>query len=205
MHFFSVYLLGALLVNDNEKAFVRVYFNELILLSLLPIAYSFIIVSKWKSNNWANHPLSIILSRYNSVDWTLIAQNISTEYQWYAKLYSILWIYINIYIYIKFKCLLKIYLIFALNNILFGDLYLYWSLQKLTLAYGTINRTVVTENWIISIKPYMVNVSKKSESSFLVYSSDNHNSTPDGTPGSIQFINIQVLPIRSQIKWFIVR
>jgi len=51
----------------------------------------------------------------------------------------------------------------------------------------------------------MVNVSKKSESSFLVYSSDNHNSTPDGTPGSIQFINIQVIPIRSQIKWFIVR
>lgn len=88
--FFSVYLLGALLVNDNEKAFVSVYFYELILLSLLPITYSFIIVSKWKSNNWANHPLSVILSRYNSVDWTLIAQNISTEYQWYAKLYSIL-------------------------------------------------------------------------------------------------------------------
>jgi len=88
--FFSVYLLGTLLVNDNEKAFVSVYFYELILLSLLPIAYSFTVVSKWKSNNWANHPLSIILSRYNSVDWTLVAQNISTEYQWYAKLYSIL-------------------------------------------------------------------------------------------------------------------
>lgn len=51
----------------------------------------------------------------------------------------------------------------------------------------------------------MVYVSKKSESSFLVYSSDIHNSTPDGTPGSIQFINIQVIPIRFQIKWFIVR
>ncbi|XP_022181873.1 E3 ubiquitin-protein ligase TM129 [Myzus persicae] len=155
-----VYLLGTLLVNDNEKAFVSVYFYELIFLALLPIFYSYSVVSKWKSNNWANHPLSIILNRYNSVDWTLIAQNISTEYQ---------------------------------------------CLQKLTLAYGTTNRTVVTENWIISIKPYMVYVSKKSESSFLVYSSDNHDSTPDGTPGSIQFINIQVIPIRSQIKWFIVR
>lgn len=84
-------------------------------------------------------------------------------------------------------------------------IYVFVSLQKLTLAYGTINRTVVTQNWIISIKPYMVYVSKKSESSFLVYSSDNHNSTPDGTPGSIQFINIQVIPIRSRIKWFFVR
>lgn len=82
--FFSVYLLGTLLVNDNEKAFVSVYFNELILLSMLPIACSLeIVVVKWKPNNWAKHPLSIILSRYNSVDWTLIAHNISTEYQWY--------------------------------------------------------------------------------------------------------------------------
>jgi len=84
VRFFSVYLLGTLLVNDNEKAFVSVYFCELILLSLLPIGYSVSVVFKWKSNNWANHPLSIILSRYDSVDWTLIAQNISTEYQWYA-------------------------------------------------------------------------------------------------------------------------
>jgi len=82
--YFLVYLLGTLIVNDSEKAFVSVYFYELILLSLLPIIYRFSVVSKWKSNNWANHPLSIILSRYNSVDWTLIAQNISTEYQWYA-------------------------------------------------------------------------------------------------------------------------
>lgn len=82
--FFSVYLLGTLLVNDNEKSFVSVYFNELILLSILPIAFSLeIVVVKWIPNNWAKHPLSIILSRYNSVDWTLIAQNISTEYQWY--------------------------------------------------------------------------------------------------------------------------
>jgi len=86
--FFSVYLLGTLLVNDNEKAFVSVYFYELIFLALLPVGYSFSIVSKWKLNNWGNHPLSIILSRYNAVDWTLIAQNISTEYQWYVK-YSI--------------------------------------------------------------------------------------------------------------------
>lgn len=84
-------------------------------------------------------------------------------------------------------------------------IYVFVSLQKLTLSYGTINRTVVTQNWIISIKLYMVYVSKKSESSFLVFSSDIHNSTPDGTPDSIQFINIQVIPIRSRIKWFFVR
>jgi len=51
----------------------------------------------------------------------------------------------------------------------------------------------------------MIYVAKKSESSFLVYSSDNHNFTHDGTPGSIQFINIQVIPIRSQIKSFFIR
>lgn len=50
-----------------------------------------------------------------------------------------------------------------------------------------------------------VSVAKKSESSFLVYSSDDHNATPDGTPGNIQFINIQVVPIRSRIKLFSVR
>lgn len=73
------------------------------------------------------------------------------------------------------------------------------------LACGTLNRTVVTQNWIMSIKPYSVSVAKKSESSFLVYSSDDHDVTPDGTSGTIQFINIQVIPIRSRIKWFFVR
>lgn len=77
--------------------------------------------------------------------------------------------------------------------------------QKLTLACGTLNRTVVTQNWIVSITLYSVSVAKKSESSFLVYSSDDHDTTPDGTPGSVQFINIQVVPIRARIRWFFVR
>lgn len=79
------------------------------------------------------------------------------------------------------------------------------SIEKLTLAYGTLTRTVVTENWVIFIKPYTVDIAKKSESSFLVYSSDIHDTTPGNSPESIQFINIQVIPIRSRIKSFFIR
>ncbi|XP_025417297.1 E3 ubiquitin-protein ligase TM129 [Sipha flava] len=154
-----VYLLGTLL--ESEKSyFIHTHFYELLCLTLVPIVYSCSLVYKWKDNKWASHPLSINLSRYDPGDWTLVAQNISAEYQ---------------------------------------------RIEKLTLACGTLTRTVVTQNWIISISSYSVYVAKKSESSFLVYSSDNHVTTPDGTPGSVQFINIQVIPIRSRIKWFFVR
>lgn len=101
-YFFLVYLLGTLLVNNNEKAFVSVYFYELIFLALLPVIGSLSVVSKWKSNNWANHPLSIILSRYNPVDWTIVAKTISTEYQWYAKLYSILYEFTHTYVHMLY-------------------------------------------------------------------------------------------------------
>lgn len=82
---------------------------------------------------------------------------------------------------------------------------IHYSIDKLTLACGSLTRTVVTQNWVISIKPYTVSIAKKSESSFLAYSSDDHDATPDGTVGGVQFINIQVIPIRSRIKWFFIR
>lgn len=80
-----------------------------------------------------------------------------------------------------------------------------YSIEKLTLTCGSLNKTVVTQNWIISVNQFTVSVAKKSESSFLVYRSDIYDTAPDGTPGSVQFINIQVKPIRSQIKSFSVR
>ncbi|XP_050533820.1 E3 ubiquitin-protein ligase TM129 [Daktulosphaira vitifoliae] len=81
----------------------------------------------------------------------------------------------------------------------------YQCLQKLTLSCGTLTRIIVTDNWVLSINLYSVNIAKKMESSFVVYSSDNHNTSPDGNLGSVQFINIQVIPIRARVKSFFIR
>ncbi|XP_050437108.1 E3 ubiquitin-protein ligase TM129 [Adelges cooleyi] len=155
-----VYLLGTLIANDSETEFVYRHFYELCCLALLPIICCCSVVFKWMSNDWANHPLALLLNRYDPADWKLVANEISTEYQ---------------------------------------------CLQKLTLSCGTLTRTIVTNNWVISVKSHSVCVAKKMESSFMVYSSDDHSSTLDGTPGSVQFINIQVIPIRARVKSFFIR
>lgn len=77
----TVYLLGTLLVSDGENTFVYANFFELLCLTLLPVIFACSVVLKWKSGGWSNHPLSVVLSRYNSTDWTLVAQDISNEYQ----------------------------------------------------------------------------------------------------------------------------
>ncbi|VVC45853.1 Putative transmembrane protein precursor [Cinara cedri] len=155
-----VYLLGTLFVNNSEKSFVYVYFDVLCLLFLVPIGISVSVVYNWKSNDWANHPLRIVLNHYDPADWTIPAHNITTEFR---------------------------------------------SIEKLTLTCGTLKKTVVTQNWIISIDQFNVSVAKKSESLFTVYSSDIFDNVPDGTPGAVQFINIEVTALRSRIKPFSVR
>lgn len=78
------YLLGTRLVSDSRGAFVNGNFYELFALALLPVVVGCSVLYKWKSNNWANHPLSVTLSRYNGADWTAVARDISTEYQRYV-------------------------------------------------------------------------------------------------------------------------
>lgn len=80
---FPVYLFGSLFINDSEELFVNVYFYELCCFALIPIFFSCSVMLKWMSNNWANHPLAIVLSRYNPTDWTAVARSISSEYQRY--------------------------------------------------------------------------------------------------------------------------
>lgn len=82
---FSVYLLGTVFVDDSENSFVHAYYLELFILALIPIIFSCSLLVKWKRNNWADHPLSLILSRYDPSDWTTVAHDISTEYQRYLN------------------------------------------------------------------------------------------------------------------------
>lgn len=79
--FISVYLLGTLLVNDSEREFVHVYFNELCFLFLVPLSFFCSVVISWRSHGWNNHPLVIDLRCYDSAHWTIPAYNISTEFR----------------------------------------------------------------------------------------------------------------------------
>lgn len=70
----------------------------------------------------------------------------------------------------------------------------YFRIDKIVIVTNSVTRIVATDNWIIKITPYKLQVAHQSDATLVVNKSDVHFMSPT-TRDQIQFINIQVLAI----------
>lgn len=68
----------------------------------------------------------------------------------------------------------------------------YFRISKIIIVTNSVTRVVATDNWIIKITPYKVQVAHQSDTTLVVNKSDTHLMSP-ATRDQIQFINIQVI------------
>lgn len=80
----------------------------------------------------------------------------------------------------------------------------YRRIDKIIIITNSITRVVVTDNWIIKITPYSLYVAHQSDTTLTVNKSDIHVMSPT-TRDQVQYINIQVNPLRALAKSFDIR
>lgn len=79
-----------------------------------------------------------------------------------------------------------------------------YSINKIIIKCSTLTRVIATDNWIIKVLPYTINIAHQSDASLLVSSSDSPNNVPD-TQESSQYLNIDVRSSRPNVKSFKIR
>ncbi|KAL6263853.1 hypothetical protein P5V15_003934 [Pogonomyrmex californicus] len=80
----------------------------------------------------------------------------------------------------------------------------YRRIDKIVIATNSVTRIVATDNWIIKITPYKLQVAHQSDATLVVNKSDVHFMSPT-TRDQVQFINIQVRPMRAMAQEFDIR
>ncbi|XP_020286754.1 E3 ubiquitin-protein ligase TM129 [Pseudomyrmex gracilis] len=80
----------------------------------------------------------------------------------------------------------------------------YRRISKIIIVTNSVTRVVATDNWIIKITLYKVQVAHQSDTTLVVNKSDTHLMSP-ATRDQIQFINIQVKPMRALAQAFDIR
>ncbi|KAG7305213.1 hypothetical protein JYU34_009252 [Plutella xylostella] len=75
------------------------------------------------------------------------------------------------------------------------------NVDKVTVHLGTNSKLVTTETWIIKVCLYSIHAIKQSDCTLVATSTDSHNLTPAGED-EIQFITIEVIPNRPDLKQF---
>ncbi|KAL6423661.1 hypothetical protein ACFW04_010286 [Cataglyphis niger] len=80
----------------------------------------------------------------------------------------------------------------------------YRRVDKIVIVTSSITRIVATDNWIIKITPYKLQVAHQSDATLIVNKSDTHLMSPT-TRDQVQFINIQVKPTRAMAEAFDIR
>ncbi|XP_017889747.1 E3 ubiquitin-protein ligase TM129 [Ceratina calcarata] len=76
--------------------------------------------------------------------------------------------------------------------------------DKIIIPTSSISFVAVTDNWIIKVLPYTVNIAHQSDAVLIVNKSDTHEMSPM-TGREIQFINIEVKSSRAGAKPFDIR
>lgn len=69
---------------------------------------------------------------------------------------------------------------------------------------NNITTVIATDNWLLKISLYSIDIAHQSDTSLTVISSDTHNFTHDGMR-EVQFINIKVTSTRPGLKPFVIR
>ncbi|XP_011059453.1 PREDICTED: E3 ubiquitin-protein ligase TM129 [Acromyrmex echinatior] len=80
----------------------------------------------------------------------------------------------------------------------------YRRIDKIVIVTNSVTRVVATDNWIIKITPYKLQVAHQSDATLVVNKSDVHFMSPT-TRDQVQFINIQVKPMRAMAQEFDIR
>ncbi|XP_039304211.1 E3 ubiquitin-protein ligase TM129 isoform X2 [Solenopsis invicta] len=80
----------------------------------------------------------------------------------------------------------------------------YRRIDKIVIVTNSITRVVATDNWVIKITPYKLQVAHQSDTTLVVNRSDVHLMSPT-TRDQVQFINIQVKPMRAMAQEFDIR
>ncbi|XP_024889457.1 E3 ubiquitin-protein ligase TM129-like isoform X1 [Temnothorax curvispinosus] len=80
----------------------------------------------------------------------------------------------------------------------------YRRIDKIVIVTNSVTRVIATDNWIIKITPYKLQVAHQSDATLVVNKSDVHFMSPT-TRDQVQFINIQVKPMRAMAQEFDIR
>ncbi|KAG7190384.1 hypothetical protein KM043_006492 [Ampulex compressa] len=80
----------------------------------------------------------------------------------------------------------------------------YRRVNKIIIDTNSITRIIATDNWIIKVMLYKIQIAHQSDTALIVNSSDTHVMSPT-TRGEVQFINIEVKPTRAGAEPFNIR
>ncbi|CAH1404270.1 unnamed protein product [Nezara viridula] len=78
------------------------------------------------------------------------------------------------------------------------------SIDKVSLQTSTIHRVIATDNWIMKVSPYRLDIAHQSDSVLVLCQADLHHVSVDGQ-GVVQYLNIEVKTTRRGVKSFFIR
>lgn len=78
------------------------------------------------------------------------------------------------------------------------------SIDKVALQTSTIHRVIATDNWIMKVSPYRLDIAHQSDSALVLCQADLHQVSVDGQ-GVVQYVNIEVKTTRRGVKSFFIR
>lgn len=79
-----------------------------------------------------------------------------------------------------------------------------FSVDKIIIKCNALSRVIATDNWIIRVLPYTINVAHQSDAALVVTSSDSYLYVPDRPEGG-QYLTIDVKSSRSNVGGFQIR
>ncbi|VVC91138.1 unnamed protein product, partial [Leptidea sinapis] len=73
--------------------------------------------------------------------------------------------------------------------------------DKVLLPLNSVSKVIATQNWLIKVTPYNVNIVKQLDCSLVATAADTHNLSPSGED-EVQYVNVEVIPSRDDVKRF---
>lgn len=80
----------------------------------------------------------------------------------------------------------------------------YRRVDKIIIQSSSVVRVVATDNWVIKISPYTLNIAHQSDTALILSSADVHQWSPH-INDNVQFVNIEVKPTRQNATSFRIR
>ncbi|XP_069672804.1 E3 ubiquitin-protein ligase TM129 [Periplaneta americana] len=77
-------------------------------------------------------------------------------------------------------------------------------IDKICIETNSVVKVIATDNWIVKVSPYWLDVAHQSDAALILSSSDTHQVAPS-SPGGAQYLNIEVKSVRPGVKPFRIR
>uniref|UniRef100_A0A1E1W5E3 Uncharacterized protein n=1 Tax=Pectinophora gossypiella TaxID=13191 RepID=A0A1E1W5E3_PECGO len=75
------------------------------------------------------------------------------------------------------------------------------SVDKVSVPLGATSKFVATETWLIKVTQYTLDIVKQTDCALVATATDSHDLAPTGED-EVQFVNIEVIPSRDDIRRF---